>query len=78
MPLSEPHRTQPAEARERLENPRLAARLIDLAGRPVELALDRLPTRLQERIHSVAQACVWKASLESIKAAREADRTTSV
>ena len=61
MSLSESHLIELREARERLENPRLAARLIDLAGRPIELALHRLPTGLQERIHSAAQASIEKA-----------------
>jgi EcsC family protein len=59
--MLESHLIQLRQARERLENPRLAARLIDLAGRPVELALDRLPLGLQERVHSAAQTSIEKA-----------------
>lgn len=61
MPLSEPDLIQLREARERLENPRLAARLIDAAGRPIELALDRLPSGLQERVNSAAQSSIERA-----------------
>jgi hypothetical protein len=61
MTLSEPDLIQLHEARTRLENPRLAARLIDAAGRPFELALDRLPAGLQERIQSAAQGSIEKA-----------------
>jgi hypothetical protein len=61
MPLAGPDLIQLREARTRLENPGLAARLIDAVGRPIELALDRLPSGLQERVNSAAQSSIERA-----------------
>ena len=61
MPLTQSDLIQLREAYSLLENPGLAARLVALAGRPIELAMHRLPEGIQERIHSIAQGSIEKA-----------------
>ncbi|HEX4965797.1 MAG TPA: EcsC family protein [Thermoanaerobaculia bacterium] len=61
MPLSKTDRIQLRDARERLENPGLAARLVAVAGRPIEIALHRLPAGIQRRVQATAQSSIEKA-----------------
>jgi hypothetical protein len=61
MPLSDIELIQLRQAQALLENPGLAARIVALAGRPIEIAMQRLPDGIQERIHSIAQGSIEKA-----------------
>ena len=49
------------EAHDALENPGLAAKMISTVGRPIELALIRLPSGLQAKVHSITQKSIEKA-----------------
>jgi len=49
------------EAHDLLENPGLAAKMISALGRPIELALVRMPSGLQRKIHSITQKSIEKA-----------------
>ncbi|HSS76649.1 MAG TPA: EcsC family protein [Thermoanaerobaculia bacterium] len=49
------------EAHDRLENPGLAAKMISVLGRPIELALVRMPSGLQRKVHSITQKSIEKA-----------------
>lgn len=49
------------QAHDALENPGLAAKMISTLGRPIELALVRLPTGLQAKVHKITQKSIEKA-----------------
>jgi hypothetical protein len=49
------------QAHDLLENPGLAAKVISAVGKPIELALFRLPSGLQRRVHSITQKSIEKA-----------------
>ncbi len=49
------------EAHAALENPGLAAKMISTVGRPIELALIRLPSGLQAKVHKITQKSIEKA-----------------
>ncbi|HEX3553070.1 MAG TPA: EcsC family protein [Thermoanaerobaculia bacterium] len=61
MTISDADLRQLQQAHDLLENPRLTARMIAALGRPIELALVRLPSGLQGRVHTVAQSSIEKA-----------------
>lgn len=48
-------------AREHLEHPSLAARLSNIVGTPVEVALQLLPRRWYRRVHGVAERAIQKS-----------------
>jgi hypothetical protein len=49
------------EAAEHLEHPSLAARLSNVVGTPIEMALQMLPRRWYRRIHRTAESVIEKA-----------------
>lgn len=53
MKMTQEHRDELAEARQRLENPGFTARASDLLGNPIEKGLDMLPKGWSERIGGI-------------------------
>jgi hypothetical protein len=49
------------QAHDLLENPGLAAKMISALGKPIELAMVRLPAGLQKRVHAITQKSIEKA-----------------
>ncbi|HYX26357.1 MAG TPA: EcsC family protein [Thermoanaerobaculia bacterium] len=70
MPLSDADLRQLQQARDLLENPGLAARMLAALGRPVELSLVRMPAGLQRRVHAVVQSSTEKALNVAIRSLR--------
>src|SRR5947209_19455788 len=70
MPLSDADLRQLQQARDLLENPGLAARMLAALGRPVELSLVRMPAGLQRRVHAVVQSSTEKALNIAIRSLR--------
>ena len=57
-------------AKEKLENPSLAARMTDLVGKPLEIGLDKLPAKLNARLTQLTRAALMasmKSALFTIK-----------
>ena len=61
MQISDADLIQLRQARDLLENPGLTARMIAALGRPIELALVRMPAGLQGRVHAITQGAIEKA-----------------
>jgi hypothetical protein len=61
MPISNTDLRELQQAHDLLENPGLAAKMISALGRPIELALVRLPSGLQSRVHAITQKSIEKA-----------------
>jgi len=59
------------QAHDALENPGLAAKMISTLGRPIELALVRLPSGLQAKVHKITQKSIEKALDVAIRSLRK-------
>ena len=61
MTISDSDFRELRQAHDLLENPGLAAKMISTLGRPIELALDRLPSGWQRKVHAITQKSIEKA-----------------
>ena len=61
MTISETDLRDLRQAHDALENPGLAAKMISTLGKPIELALVRMPSGLQRKVHAITQKSIEKA-----------------
>jgi hypothetical protein len=64
-------------AKQLLENPGLAAKIINLLGAPIEKGFDLLPDRWSERVQSAARAALEKALRVAVATMNTTTRRTS-
>ncbi|QFU22910.1 EcsC family protein [Shewanella eurypsychrophilus] len=62
MQISSEHLTELKHAKHLLENPGLAAKMTDFVGTPIEMLIDRLPAKWNEKISQVTQSALNSAT----------------